>query len=323
MGEVDNGPGRPPQAADPVTAGDRAHGKSERWYTRRDGVIRGPYPAGQISRYILLGRIREDDELSMDQQYWQPVDECQALIPEVMKLPPTEENLQRLLMARMREDERQPGDRRDRQPEPPAHIKERRTGSERRQLEPELFLRHRKLKQDVIRSVSNLSGPYRIPLSLVAIVLCGLLLAWVTQSTEPDEALPDCQSPALAGVNWDNCNLSGVELQDAILNGAMIRNAKLDGSLLAGAQLANVRLDYSSMNITDLSAADLSNGVLVGASLNGANLRNARLYKANLAYANLSGALVEGADFTGAVLDHAIWVDQRECAAGSVGQCVR
>ena len=34
------------------------------WFTRREGVIRGPFPAGEITRYILLGRIRLDDELS-------------------------------------------------------------------------------------------------------------------------------------------------------------------------------------------------------------------------------------------------------------------
>jgi hypothetical protein len=34
------------------------------WYTRREGIVRGPFEPGHITRYILLGRIRLDDELS-------------------------------------------------------------------------------------------------------------------------------------------------------------------------------------------------------------------------------------------------------------------
>ena len=66
------------------------------WHTRRDGVVRGPYPDKQISRYILLGRICKDDELRPDNGSWAPMSAYPELIPEVMKLPPTEENLQKL-----------------------------------------------------------------------------------------------------------------------------------------------------------------------------------------------------------------------------------
>lgn len=297
--------------------------KAERWFTRRDGVIRGPYPAGQISRYILLGRIRESDQLSLDQHGWKEVAACQELIPDVMKLPPTEENIKRLMMARMREDERCPGDRRDREPEPPQHIKERRSGGERRQIEPELLLRHRKLKQEIIQSVAKVSGEYKLPIIMAAIVLAGFVLSYLTRMPQQQVSVPDCQSPATAGVNWDNCNFSGARIEDASLNNALIRNARLDGSLLSGASLVNARLDYSSLANSDLSNTDLSNAVLVGANLNGANLRNAKLNKANLAYANLSGALIEGADMSNAVLDNAIWIDQSKCASGSIGRCER
>lgn len=297
--------------------------KAERWFTRRDGVIRGPYPAGQISRYILLGRIRETDQLSLDQHSWKEVTACQELIPEVMKLPPTEENIKRLMMARMREDERSPGDRRDGEPEPPQHIKERRRNAERRQIEPELLLRHRKLKQEIIQSVSKVPGEYKLPLIMAAIVLAGFVLGYLTRTPQQPVSVADCQAAATVGVNWDNCNFSAAQIEGAMLNNALIRNARLDGSLLSGSSLSNARLDYSSLTNSDLSNTDLSNAVLVGASLNGANLRNARLNKANLAYANLSGALIEGADLTNAVLDNAIWIDQSKCAPGSVGRCER
>lgn len=297
--------------------------KSGRWYTRREGVVRGPYPAGQISRYILLGRIRESDELSQDQHSWRQVSDCQEMIPEVMKLPPTEENLERLMMARMREDERRPGDRRDQQPDPPESIKERRSGVERRHSEPDLFLRHRQLKQEILKSVARVRPEYKIPGLLAAGILLVLLLGFLTGSEQPDQMAPDCRAAAETGVNWDNCSFPGADIRHADLSGAMIRNAKLDGSQLAGVQFINARLDYSSLAITDLSGADLSNAVLVGASLQGADLRHARLYKTNLAYADLSGADLGGADLTGAVLDHAIWIDRKTCAPGSVGRCER
>lgn len=298
--------------------------KSERWYTRRNGVVRGPYPAGQISRYILLGRIREKDELSLDQCLWEEVSQCQVLIPEVMKLPPTEENIKLLMMARMHEDERRSGDRRDDEPEPPAHIKERRSGVERRQTEPELLVRHRKLKQGIVQSVSKVTGSYKIPLTMMAVISAGfLLVTLIGAPTEQKERPADCLAPATIGVNWDNCNLSGANIEGALLNDAKIRFARLDGSVLSGAQLINVRFDYTSLANSDLSEADLTNAVLVGVDLKGADLRNAKLAKANLAYADLSGVFIEGADLTDAVLDNAIWVDQRKCAPGSIGHCER
>ena len=57
------------------------------WYTRRDGVVRGPYPDRQISRYILLGRIGENDELRPEGGQWAGMKDYPDLIPEVMKLP--------------------------------------------------------------------------------------------------------------------------------------------------------------------------------------------------------------------------------------------
>jgi len=50
------------------------------WCTRRDGHVRGPFPQAQISQNILLGRIREDDELSFDRETWTPVRDLPHLI---------------------------------------------------------------------------------------------------------------------------------------------------------------------------------------------------------------------------------------------------
>ena len=76
------------------------------WYTRRNGVVRGPFPAPMISSFILLGRITDADELSTDKTHWQSLAQLPELIPQVMRHVVTEEDQQRLLIARMHADER-------------------------------------------------------------------------------------------------------------------------------------------------------------------------------------------------------------------------
>lgn len=299
--------------------------KSKRtlWYTRREGVVRGPYPEKQVSRYILLGRIRDSDELRPEEGDWQAVFDCPELIPAVMKLPPTEENRQKLLIARMREDERRPGDRREPGAGGAAQVQERRSRAERRSVEAPELLRHRELKYRVSHTGPGNAQLYRYPLTVTALVLFGFLLSYALKQAEPDVVPPDCAAQPRPGVNWNNCNLSGLHARQADLLGARMRNAKLDAAQLANARLAGADLEYTSLNLTSLQAADLSHANLRGVALRGSDLRNARLVEANLSYANLSGARLEGADFSGAILDHTIWTDQRPCAAGSVGECKR
>ncbi len=292
------------------------------WYTRREGVVRGPYPDRQISRYILLGRIRDSDELKPEGGEWAGVNDYPQLIPEVMKLPPGEENHQLLLMARMHEDEREPGDRRDRNPDVPQAVKERRSGQERRQAESGEALRHRQLKFSLAHKAHRHSKLYRYPLVFSALVLIGLGIVFLLEKTEPEPVPPDCSSTPRPGVNWSHCNLSGVKLDGARLIGAQLGNTRLELAHLGGANLRGARLDYASLDFADLARADLSHTRLFGATLRGANLRGARLVDSNLAYANLSGASLEGADLSGAVLDNAIWIDERTCLPGSRGRCL-
>jgi len=76
------------------------------WYVRKDGQTLGPSPAEQITREILLGRIRENDALSTDRAHWHPLRNLPQLIPEVMRHADTEEGRQKLLLARLRVDDR-------------------------------------------------------------------------------------------------------------------------------------------------------------------------------------------------------------------------
>jgi len=292
------------------------------WYTRRGDVVRGPYPDRQISRYILLGRISEADELKPEGGQWAGMKDYPELIPEVMKLPPGEESHQLLLMARMREDEREPGDRRDRSPDVPQAVKERRTGQERRQGESGEALRHRQLKYQVAHSARQNGKLYRYPLIFTVVVLIGLAVSFLLEKTEADIVPPDCSSAPRPGVNWSNCNLSGAELEDAYLVGAQLGNARLELARMSGVNLTGAKLEYASLDFVNLARADLSHANLFGATLRGANLRGTRLVDSNLSYVNLSGADIDGADLSDAVLDNAIWIDERTCLPGSRGRCL-
>lgn len=293
------------------------------WYTRRDGVVRGPYPDRQISRYVLLGRIRDSDAVRSDEGEWAPLTDYPDLIPDVMKLPPSDENLQKLLMARLREDERRPRDRRDDEADVSAANLERRSGVERRSPEAQDMLRYRELRYQVSHKARRNGNLYRYPLGIAALVVVGLLLSYVLRSMQPEVLPPDCAAGARPGINWNGCNLTGLQSRRANLVGAQLRNVRLDAADLSNASLAGVNLEYATLNGGKLRNADFSHARLVGITARGADLRDARFNHANLAYANLSDARLEGADLTGADLSNAIWVDHQPCLAGSVGGCNR
>lgn len=120
------------------------------WYTRRDREIRGPFPAGQITRDILLGRILQTDQLSTDQLSWYPVTDLPDLIPSELKADLTlHENREKLRLARYREDERRAGDRRKKQSDvSKSGFKSR--GPDRRKPESFEALRHRELKSNFL-----------------------------------------------------------------------------------------------------------------------------------------------------------------------------
>ena len=58
---------------------------SNTWYIRRRGEVKGPYPAGLVSRYILLGRLQMTDEVSASGQDWLPVQDVPDLIPKILQ----------------------------------------------------------------------------------------------------------------------------------------------------------------------------------------------------------------------------------------------
>ena len=293
------------------------------WYTRRYGYVRGPFPQRQITHYILLGRIRSDDQLSMDREIWTAVQELQHLIPEVMRHVESEEDRQRLHLARLRVDERRGGDRRLGSERMATEPEVRRRESDRRQGEDVETLRHRELRRSVLdegRAVNTGPCGPQCRRLLFAVVVLTLLFAIFTPEAPPPAA--DCAVAPAPQVNWSNCQMTGLVAEQANLRGAQMRNMELTGARLVGANLISTDLAYTQLNLADVRRADISNARLTGASLRGADLRGARLAGADLSYANLTDARLEGTVLTETRFDNTIWTDGRTCQIGSVGQCL-
>ena len=81
------------------------------WYTRRDGVTRGPFSENEITRHFLLGRICMNDELSQDRVAWASANDCTELLPSELQTLSSWDDYQQLVIARMQVEERK-GERR-------------------------------------------------------------------------------------------------------------------------------------------------------------------------------------------------------------------
>lgn len=311
------------------------------WYTRRGSEIRGPFPQGLITRYLLIGRIQLDDQISPDQMRWSPVREFPELIPDELKGDPNDPAVaEKLRLARRREDERAAGDRRNL--EKPEGDERRRT--ERRQPEPSDLLQHRNIKTSLVNERKSQREPTRWPAIIgVVVVMAAITVGAFVFMPAPVKLKLECEAPPGPQVNWSNCRFEGIMLNNVNLTGAKMGNANLNGAHLDNATLTGSDLSYANFsraemrgaNATnavwvgtilrnakleriDLSGANLSYAILQGTDLTGANLRNANLTKADLTNAILEGANLDGANLTGA-----IWIDRETCGEESVGKCVK
>jgi hypothetical protein len=150
------------------------------WYTRRDGVTRGPFSAENITRYILLGRIRLEDELSRDGISWSAAGQETSLLPEQLKDLNSSDDYRQLMAAREQADERQ-GERRCHGCNNRGNCRERRSLPDRREPRsgvPVTFQGHvkpatvRKPRQPQLRAV------------LLALLLASMMLVWLVP-TQP------------------------------------------------------------------------------------------------------------------------------------------
>lgn len=135
-----------------------------------------------MARYILLGRIRLYDELSLDRVSWRPAREYSQLFPQELLQLSTWEGYQRLVVARMAVEERA-GQRRVRQPADlrPAR-EERRVSADRRDRAGGEDSPNHPVTNDAPRGADNrLSQPLRMV--LLAMLLMSLVLAYFSMSS--------------------------------------------------------------------------------------------------------------------------------------------
>ena len=287
------------------------------WYLRRGDAIQGPFPAAQVGRYAILGRVLPGDEVSQDGTHWVPLSEHPTLLPAPLRERVDEVTL---LQLRLREDERSGIDRRAGHPPGPG-MAERRRGEDRRRPEPPEMVRRRQSRRAFLQGLRRgARSDWRIWVGLVAGSALVLTVAlWTTTPRTPTG--PRCNADPAPGVDWHDCRLErldvrGLDLSNANLRGARARDASMVSARLAGADLA-----YADLAGAQLAGADLAGASLVGTNLSGVDLDQANLAGADLSYADLYRANLAGAILKDARLGRAVWVDGRVCGPDSLSTC--
>jgi len=290
------------------------------WYVRKDGQTRGPSPAEQITREILLGRIRENDDLSTDREHWRPLRSLPQLVPEVMRLAETEAGRQRLLLARLRVDDRG----HERRGSGYAPVGSDRRYGDRRNVESFDVVVPRNNDTRLAPGVEGARDERKrlLPAAVIMIALFMIATYFFWYRPAMPRAESDCAAGSAPAVNWSGCEMSARNLSRANLSRSILSNAMLNGADLHAANLSRADLSYAALEGADLRAANLQNANLKGAVLRNANLALADLRQADLGYVALLGANLNGASLAGAKLDKAIWTDGRVCGVGSVGKCL-
>ncbi|MDP1708227.1 MAG: pentapeptide repeat-containing protein [Gammaproteobacteria bacterium] len=280
---------------------------------------------GLISRYMVLGRVLADDELSTDRVTWRRADSVWELKPDALRpgAGGGEDSL-RLEQARRWEDERRGFDRRATEnPETEELYRNQRSGAERRARQVKEQVQQQLASYQVRKSVAP--KPEYKPARVLLVVMVAITLGALMYLT-PRGQLPiavRCDAPPAPQVNWNNCALQGAQLEGRDMRAGKMRNTNFTGANLRGALLAASDLAYSNLSLANLSYANLERADLMGAALRNADLSSSNLQHANLSYSDLTGANLGGADISHAKLDHAIWFDGGLCGTGSLGRCLR
>ena len=281
------------------------------WYIRSqsDGAVKGPFPAGQISQEMLLGRYKLDDEVSHDKEEWVRIRTIDEMVPEIFKEDRNDPEFNaRLAAARRWADERRGADDID------GH-EERREGESYDKSEIKRL--HR-----LAAKSKKPSSPLATFIQLVFVFfVIAVIVMLAFQYSPKDQSVVDCSAPPAQAVDWHGCNLSGIDLSNATLTAANLMNTNLQTAKLRSADLSHANLKYAQLHLANLKYVNFTKANLTGATLLGANLSGANFHQANLSYANFRDANILTTDFSRARLDHAIWIDGRTCAVNSIGEC--
>jgi hypothetical protein len=284
------------------------------WFVRSNNKVIGPFPTGQIQQAILLGRISTQAEVSQDKEEWKPLRQCPQLIPELLKGDTNDEHVrERLAAARRWADERR-NERRSGDDDPS------RKGPGRRHQESYQTLDYRDHREAVTQSLRpDRERAVLVMLFVVLMLSAGVYAAfrWVPQQTAGSQ----CDAAAVPGVNWSQCNKTGLQLLNADLSNALLNSANFQGANLFGDKFHKADLSYADLRSSNLSFTEFQQALLKGANLRAADLTKANLSGADLSYADLRGTKLADTDYTKVDFSHAIWVDGRTCLAMSIGVC--
>lgn len=293
------------------------------WYTRRGELVQGPFPVGQITRYVILGRVLLTDEVSTDGKIWVPLNQVSEMIPELVQSDTSDPALRQRLQAAKRWEDERSRDRRGEHEDAAVEGDQRGEGDRRKSATPGAR-RPRSARPDPVSEHIEQRRRYRLVSGLIAVgvlAFLGLLVVLYRPATKVAGIGLECAQPPAPEVEWDNCAFEGRGLARAELSGAHMANMRLSRADLSGARLERADLSYTELAVARLREARLGGAVLVGAGLRGADLAGADLGGANLSYADLTGADLTGANLRAAILDQAIWTDGTLCAPGSLGRC--
>lgn len=148
---------------------------------RRQGVVRGPFSAQRITRYILLGRIQLLDELSTDRTSWRYVNSFTEMLPPELSDLSSWDNYQQLVVSRMLVDERRRDRRNASRNGADDPLTDRRRGHDRRRNDDSEFVTRHLFGRD-FSYPANSASSRRLRILLLLLLLATLLYAWLAPS---------------------------------------------------------------------------------------------------------------------------------------------
>ena len=271
----------------------------ERWWVKRAGEPKGPFPTAVLENNIRQGRVRPDDLLSVDGNNWsqgRDVERFAGLWNVADGTPPAIVDDR---AAERRVNLTDEGER----------------SAEQRRLpeDPALVARRERANRVWSGLRPQPSRPGWVPLT----ILCALIVAVFlvsTQGTRLGTSDARCSADAAPALNWEFCDLEGRDLRGQDLSGINFRSAKLAGLDLTGAKLDGADLAYADMTGATLSKTSLRNSRLTGARLNSALLVDSDFSGADLSYADFSQARATGNRFDGAVFSDTQLPSNQPCS---------
>lgn len=292
--------------------------RANHWYFTRDDVVHGPFTAGVIGRYLLLGRVTLQDQISSDSKHWTKIKNIPELIPDVMLLDMSVSSAkERFLAAQRWADERTFSIVTNSQADNGSHTGERR----KTESSSILRLRQRRSNREPLASASK-NIKLLSTMLIASIIIISLAVGLYFLPVKEIIHRIDCGGKPQAGVEWDNCNLMGNNLSRVRMPQSSLHGINFSGGNMAWSDVSHSNLSFAVMSFSNLSNANFESSNMKGTNLRAATLTNTNFKNADLRYSDFTGADITGAIFDGADLSKARWLDGKICAQGSLGSCV-